>query len=421
MKVKKILSVALALTMVLSASAFAEGTVSVGWNDTDSTQVDVMENYIQPALAEAFPDYEFEYLGVEENFAGTYQTLAATGDLPDIWYNGGDTVQTLVESGDILDMLPILGEDWVSEHFKNPDQLYYNGGFYYMAPGQNAYYTPVFYYNKYLFDEYGFEEPKNIDELVEICQTFKDNGITPITMAAWQSSACLISVLLEMTDPQALYDLTDGTINWDDEGVVEALKYFDTLKLMGAFTTDVNMKDDAAALAEFQNGEAAMWLCYSWMNDSVTEESLGFVPGVFSPPAAEGEEYVQLHWDPRKGLGGGYCANANSEFDSEVLVEMLKVIIQAESQRHNDAGVSTNYIVEKAAVPSNPLEVERLEQYDASTKKISVLFQGAMDAPTLAEWGTLFSMLISDDADYLSEQFIEELVPIWEENTVANG
>ena len=78
MKVKKILSVALALTMVLSASAFAEGTVSVGWNDTDSTQVDVMENYIQPALAEAFPDYEFEYLGVEENFAGTYQTLAAT-------------------------------------------------------------------------------------------------------------------------------------------------------------------------------------------------------------------------------------------------------------------------------------------------------------------------------------------------------
>ena len=65
MKMKKVVSLLLAVAMVLSMAACGkkadepkkdsgdkEGgtkTISILWPETDSTQVDVMENYIQPA------------------------------------------------------------------------------------------------------------------------------------------------------------------------------------------------------------------------------------------------------------------------------------------------------------------------------------------------------------------------------------
>lgn len=40
-----------------------------------------------------------------------------------------------------------------------------------------------------------------------------------------------------------------------------------------------------------------------------------------------------------------------------------------------------------------------------------------MDGVTIAEFSTLYNMLLSDDQGYLSENFIDEFQPIWEANT----
>lgn len=62
----------------------AASKVTIQWPETDSTQVDVIENYIQPALTEAFPDVEFEYVGTTAD--SPLKTQSASDDLPDIFF-----------------------------------------------------------------------------------------------------------------------------------------------------------------------------------------------------------------------------------------------------------------------------------------------------------------------------------------------
>lgn len=397
----------------------AEGkTITIMWPETDATQVDVMENYIQPALAKQFPDINFEYTAAPLNVDSPLKTLSASGDLPDIWYTGGGDMDALLAAGDCLNLYPYVDEAWIQENFNNPDLIYYDSEtIFFMPPGQNAYYSPVFYYNKAIFEDNGIEVPNNMDEFVAACQTLVDAGITPITTAGWTSSACLISGIISAADPAAYKALTEGTIDWTDDAIRNALGYFDQLKLMGAFAPDTPNKDDAAAYAEFQNGSAAMILTYSWFNGDMVEENLGFAAGSFSFPNT-GDDYIQLIFEPRKGCGCGYTGNAHSD-DPALLASILQVMVANESVRHNNCGVSTNFKVENPAQAPNDFEAARFADYDRAANQISVLYQGNMDGATIAEFTTLYNMLMSADMSYLSEDFIAELQPIWDVNTKA--
>lgn len=430
MKKKRVLSLLMAATMVFALTACggnekeasddsgqsADGakTISILWPETDSTQVQVMEEYMQPALEENFPDIEFEYIPMTAE--SPVKTMSASGDLPEIFFTGGADIDAVLGAGDALDVSEYVEkDDWVTENYNNPDLLYNGDAIYFLTAGQNAYYSPVFYYNKALFEKNGVAEPKNMDEFVAACQKFVDAGVTPITTAQWVSSYSLIDGIISSAAPDAFKDLNARKCDWTDDRVKDALGKFDELKKMGAFSADIVNKDDATAYSEFQAGNTAMLLTYSWFNGDMVEDALGFEAGSFSFPNA-GDDYIQLIFEPRKGNGGGYTANANYE-DPELLAEILKVMVQAESERHNANGVNTNFIVEKPAEPANDFEAARFADYDRAESQISVLEQGQMDGVTIAEFTTLYNTLLSDDENYLSANFIEEMQPVWEANT----
>lgn len=430
MKMKKVVSLLLAGAMVLGMSACSSSeepadnggdsgdgkTIEILWPESDSTQVDVMENYIQPALEENFPDITFEYTPITNKQGDSpVKTLSASGDLPEIFFTSGSDIDAILGAGDALDVSKYLGDGWVEENYTNPDLLYNGDAIYFLTAGQNAYYSPVFYYNKAVFDENGIAEPTNMDEFVAACQKLADTGITPITMAQWTSSYSLIDGIIASAAPDAFLDLTTRKCDWTDSRVKDALGYFDDLKKMGAFTADIATKDDATAYSEFQSGNAAMILTYSWFNGDMVQDKLGFEAGSFSFPNSS-EDYIQLIFEPRKGNGGGYTANANYD-DPQLLTDILKVMVEAESERHNASGVRTNFIVDDPAEPANAFEEERYADYERASQQVSVLEQGQMDGVTIAEFTTLYNMLVSDDQSYLSENFIEEFQPIWEANT----
>lgn len=388
--------------------------ISILWPETDSTQVDVMENYIQPALAENFPDIEFEYIPMTAD--SPVKTMSASGDLPEIFFTGGADIDAILGAGDALDVSKYVEKDgWVEANYNNPDLLYNGDAIYFLTAGQNAYYSPVFYYNKALFDDNDIQEPNNMEELVAACQKLKDAGVTPITTAQWVSSYSLIDGIISSASPEAFKDLNARKCDWTDDRVKEALGYFDQLKTMGAFAADITNKDDATAYSEFQAGNTGMILTYSWFNGDMVADKLGFEAGAFSFPNT-GDDYIQLIFEPRKGNGGGYTGNANYE-DPELLANILMIMVEAESERHNANGVNTNFKVENPAEPANDFEAERFADYDRAESQISVMEQGQMDGVTIAEFTTLYNMLLSDDPGYLSANFIEELQPIWEANT----
>mgnify|MGYP002771329637 CR=1 FL=1 len=430
MKIKKIVSLLLAGTMILGMAACGkegdepqksgtEGkdektTVSILWPETDSTQVDVMENYIQPTLKEKFLDVEFKYVAMTAD--SPVKTMSATGDLPEIFFTGGADIDAVLAAGDALDVSKYVEkDDWVKNNYNNPDLLYNGKAIYFLTAGQNAYYSPVFYYNKALFEANGVQEPKNMDEFVAACKKFVDAGITPITTASWVSSYSLIDGIIASAAPDAFIELNQRKCDWTDERVKKALSYFDELKTMGAFAPDIANKDDAAAYSGFQAGNTAMMLTYSWFNGDMVADKLGFEAGSFSFPNAS-DNYIQLIFEPRKGNGGGYTANANAK-DPELLAEILKVMVAAESERHNANGINTNFKVAEPAKAPNDFEARRMADYDRADKLVSVLAQGQMDGVTIAEFTTCYNMLVSDDKGYLSKNFIEEFQPIWEANT----
>ena len=390
--------------------------VTIMWPETDSTQVGVMEA-LQPALAEAFPEVEFEFVGMPLNEDSPLKTLSASGDLPDIWYTGGGDMDALLAAGDCLDLAPYVDAAWLEENYNNTSLIKAGEQIFFMCPGQNAYYSPVFYFNKAIFDANGIAVPTNIDELVAACKTLVGAGVTPITTASWVSSACLVSGIISCADPAAYKGLTEGSVKWTDDSIRNALGYFDQLKTMGAFAADIPTKDDATAYAEFQNGSAAMLLTYSWFNGDMVADKLGFEAGSFSFPNA-GDDYIQLIFEPKAGYGCGYTANANSK-NPQLLADIMKVIVNAESEFHNANGVSTNFKVATPAVAPNDFEAARFADYDRAAHQISVLYQGNMDGATIAEFTTLYNMLLSADMDYLSDDFIAELQPIWDMNTKA--
>ena len=108
MKMKKITSLLLvgAMTLGMTSVVSAEEATKIRilWPETDSTQVDVIENYIQPALAEQFPDIEFEYIPANLNQDSPLKTMSAADDLPEIWYTDGGSVDAIVAAGDALDV-----------------------------------------------------------------------------------------------------------------------------------------------------------------------------------------------------------------------------------------------------------------------------------------------------------------------------
>lgn len=428
MKMKKVVCLLLAGAMVLGMTACgnsgksegkggkgeSDNTISILWPETDSTQVDVMENYIQPALKENFPDLEFEYIPMTSD--SPVKTMSASGDLPEIFFTSGADIDAILGAGDALDVSEYVEkDDWVNQNYNNPDLLYNGDAIYFLTAGQNAYYSPAFYYNKEVFDANGIAEPKNMKELVAACQKLKDAGVTPITMAQWCSSYALIDGIISSAAPDAFMDLNARKCDWNDPRIKDALGYFDQLKTMGAFAADIPNKDDATAYAEFQSGDTAMLMTYSWFNGDMLQDKLGFEAGYFPFPN-ESEDYIQLIFEPRKGNGGGYTANANYE-DPELLVDILKVMVEAESERHNANGVRTNFIVDNPAAPANEFEEERYADYERAAAQVSVLEQGQMDGVTIAEFTTLYNTLLSSDPSYLSENFIEEFEPIWEANT----
>ena len=93
-------------------------------------------------------------------------------------------LENFVNGDKIVSLQKYLDED---EEWKNRfnggilDPLTYDGEVY-AIPTQQS--TAIMYYNKAIFDKYGLEVPTTYDEYVQVCDTLKENGVTPVALAS---------------------------------------------------------------------------------------------------------------------------------------------------------------------------------------------------------------------------------------------
>lgn len=240
------------------------------WNI--ATQADAYYSAWVEAVEEFEKTYPNIQLNVEtfenESYKTKVKTAAAGNELPDIFYSfQGGFSKTFADAGKIADLTPYY------ENFKDelPENtltgVTYQDAVY--GTGMAKQYTLLFY-NKKMFDERGLEAPATWDEFKEICQTFVDEGIAPLTISAKETwvLACLHDCLAVQTvgNEKAVNTLNKNGSSYDEDFLFAA-EQIKELVDMGAFVEGASALTYLEANNLFLNGDAPMIVTLSGFND----------------------------------------------------------------------------------------------------------------------------------------------------------
>ncbi len=172
------------------------------------------------------------------------------------WWSGPQ-LETLVKNDLVEDVTDLWDEfvvaNGVSEDIKESFTV---DGKAYAVPYSIIYNTVI--YNKNVFAEYNLEVPETFDEFLDVCQTLKDNGITPIALKndSW-AGFIWFQALLAAYEPQLYQDVCDGTKAYTDEEVVKVMNIWKDMLDKGYFSAPMNIQDMEKAMVQ---GTVAMEL-----------------------------------------------------------------------------------------------------------------------------------------------------------------
>jgi raffinose/stachyose/melibiose transport system substrate-binding protein len=291
-----------------------------------------------------------------------------SGDVPDVYMErGGGELADHVEAGLVRD----LSEDAAEEVEKIGGSV---SGF--QVDGQ-TYALPFsmgvvgFWYNKALFEQAGIDAPPaTMEELGEVVETLKGEGLTPISVGAgdkWPAAHYWYYTSLRSCEQDVLEDAVTS-LDFSDPCFVEAGEalqgLLDTEPFNPGFLTTPAQEGATSASGLLATEKVAMELQGHWepgVMQGLTDdgEGLGENTGWFPFPAVEGGA-----GDPEAQLGGG-DAWAVAESAPDSAVDLVKYLLSDEVQQgfaENDMGLPTNPAA--AGSVSDPALAELLKVRD---------------------------------------------------------
>src|SRR5690606_23521107 len=111
-------------------------------------------------------------------------------------------------------------------------------------------------YNKRMFEEVGVEAPQTYEELVEVVDAFKNEGIQPIALGnrdAWTGSLWYMYLADRIGGADTLSNAIDRTGSFEDPALIEAAEKIQELVEIGAFVNGFNGLADQEVKSMFMN------------------------------------------------------------------------------------------------------------------------------------------------------------------------
>ena len=158
-------------------------------------------------------------------------------------------------------------------------------------------------YRTDLFEKYGKEPPKTMEEMLELARFFngKEEGLYGVSMRAATGRQCgsgFMSVAYAYTD-SALVNPTTLQPEFNSEDTKAAVNFF--VELLKNAPPDVTTYSHEEALSVFMQGNAAMWLDATALtgriidpSQSVIHDKVGFVP---TPDGPKGSSAALAGWN----------------------------------------------------------------------------------------------------------------------------
>ncbi|MBR5952295.1 MAG: extracellular solute-binding protein [Pseudobutyrivibrio sp.] len=203
------------------------------------------------------------------------------------------------------------------------------------------------FYNKTIFKDLGLEVPQTIDELEDVCDTLKANGITPFSLAnasKWTGSMYYMYLVARHSgnaEFDAAYTQENGGTFTSEAFIYAGEKIQDWVK-KGYFPDGVNSlsADDNQDRALLYDGSAAMMLHGAWQVSGIKNDSEEWYNeniGVFRFPEDSEAKAKGVPQDVEIGtaIGMGMSFNCYKD-DGSVDQDMLDACYVLATQYYND-------------------------------------------------------------------------------------
>jgi len=242
-----------------------------GAREADAGQVQMFE--------EKYPDIDVVHSTVaHEDFKQAIRAYLTASTPPDVmtWF-AGNRARFFIDKGLITD----ISDVWESEGWNES----YPAGFRAMSSvDDKQYFLPAswywwaIYYRKDIFDQHGLEPPETWEEFLQVCETLKANGVTPITIGTkwrWTAAAWFDYLNMRVNGPEFHINLMLGKEKYDDPRVEKVFTdYWAPLIENGYFIDDPAAYTWQEALNFLNSGEAAMYLMGDFLRDVYPAEEV---------------------------------------------------------------------------------------------------------------------------------------------------
>lgn len=278
------------------------------------------------------PDIKIDMEAIaDEPIKDKLRVILGGNEVPDIMFSwSGEFARKFVRAGAALDLTPYLEEDtaWKDsfipaslQPFSSDDKNYgiplrFNGKF--------------FVYNKEIFDKYNLQAPQTWDEFMNVLETLKQGGETPIILGN-ESPWAAIHYLTGLNQKMVAQDVRMNDYNprsgeFTDPGYVKAMEMFAELNQKGYLMDNVNSSSHDMAKQYFFTGEGAIMYVELEEFQNV-EDSLSANWGFFQMPAiSEGkgnQNYIT-------GAPDGFIVSSKTEHPEEA-IKFLKFLTSKEN------------------------------------------------------------------------------------------
>jgi len=206
--------------------------------------------------------------GAVEEYTKKITLMAETNSLPDFFEAGDALCKGFGDAGVMTEIGTTMQADkeWSSYQYATgayDNQLNYQGGKIYGIPLVSD--AQGFFYNKAILSKYNLEVPETWEEFVNVVQTLRANGVTPIAHGStdiW-SIWGYYSLFARYGINEVGGAIKNGETTFEDT-MVPAFEKINELADMGAYPEGTASMSYSQALEMFLNGEAAIFGSGAW-------------------------------------------------------------------------------------------------------------------------------------------------------------
>ena len=374
-------------------------------------------DYAVEQLKEAYPNVELNLIVQAQDDGMTLKTLAATGQLPDIYQASTDIINTFRESGQILVLNDVAEKTGYLDKLyeANRELAYAEDGNIYAFPFSGQEYV-LWYYNKAIFEENGLSVPTTYDELLNCINVFNEAGITPLALfgqEGWNTAAAF-DVIATRYNAGGIKALDDQTANITDPAYVSAAQTMEELVAAGLFQKGATNTNYDQASELFLSGQAAMFINGQWYIEDATKALGDDVDWMFYPAEDAAAYQAGMSAFSGGGSSSGFAVNPDSpnvELAAEVAEFITEKYCEAKVMyRHNPlVAIDTGVTSDEALPPMMQRLSDTLPSITTTTKFTWGLTNSVFNDGIQAETQGLVS------GQFSAEEFIEDMTDVMDE------